>query len=150
MSVLFAAGGLMSCGEEIIRNTEPNLEINIDTTKYVKSFHWDQLKRNYVTGLIRSEMVVSDTILKYIPVKLHAAPAQAPDLKMLKSKHTDAGAPLEYIAIGSSLTAGVRDGGYTNEGMLTAYPALIARQMKLAKFESPLFDEADFNGGGRR
>ena len=52
--------------------------------------------------------------------------------------------------MGSSLTAGVRDGGYTNDGMLTSYPALLARQMKLANFESPLFEESDFNGAGRK
>jgi hypothetical protein len=54
------------------------------------------------------------------------------------------------IAIGGSLTAGVRDGGYFNEGILTSYPNLIARQMKLKKFEQPLFDNDSYNGFGRK
>jgi hypothetical protein len=54
------------------------------------------------------------------------------------------------VAIGGSLTAGVRDGGYFNEGILTSYPNLIARQMKLKKFEQPLFDATDYNGFGRK
>ena len=148
INLLFAAGILMSCREEIIGDTNFSPEINIDTTRYVKNFNSELLKRNYVSGLIHNEIVVSDTLLKYMPVKLHQAPGEAPDLTALKS--TETGNPLEYIAMGSSLTAGVRDGGYTNEGMLTAYPALIARQMRLANFESPLFDEADFNGAGRK
>jgi hypothetical protein len=148
LNLLFAAGTLMSCHSDAL--LEPEIpEISIDTNRYVKNYNAETLKRNYVNGLIRNEIVVSDTILKYVPVKLHQSPEKAPDLSNLKSKNLP-GSPLEYIAIGSSLTAGVRDGGYTNEGMLTSYPALIARQMKLARFESPLFDEPDYNGAGKK
>ena len=41
-------------------------------------------------------------------------------------------------------------GGYFNEGIVTSYPNLIARQMKLQKFEQPLFDATDYNGFGRK
>jgi hypothetical protein len=55
---------------------------------------------------------------------------------------------LNYIAIGSSLTAGYRDRGLTRESQLTAYPNLIAHQMGLVNFKSPLFDVAEANGSG--
>jgi hypothetical protein len=95
---------------------------------------------------------VGDTIIIYKEPKLHIPPAKDPDLSKIKNNlHPDLkGKSLQMIAIGGSLTAGVRDGGYFNEGMLTSYPNLIARQMKLKKFELPLFDKQEYNGTIRR
>ena len=58
------------------------------------------------------------------------------------------GQPLRMIALGGSLTAGVRNGGLYREGQLTAYPNLVARQMGLADFQSPTFGLAEANGTG--
>ncbi len=58
------------------------------------------------------------------------------------------GQPLRLIALGGSLTAGVRNGGLYREGQLTAYPNLVARQMGIAGFESPTFGPQEANGTG--
>ncbi len=95
---------------------------------------------------------MGDTIITYKEPKLHTPPAKDPDLSKLKNNEDPdlKGKPLSMVAIGGSLTAGVRDGGYFNEGILTSYPNLIARQMKLKKFEQPLFEPSDYNGFGRK
>lgn len=58
------------------------------------------------------------------------------------------GQPLRMIALGGSLTAGVRNGGLYREGQLTAYPNLVARQMGVADFHSPSFGPTEANGTG--
>ena len=58
------------------------------------------------------------------------------------------GQPLRMIALGGSLTAGVRNGGLYREGQLTAYPNLVARQMGIADFQSPTFGPLEANGTG--
>ena len=59
-----------------------------------------------------------------------------------------AGQPLRMIALGGSLTAGVRNGGLYREGQLTAYPNLVARQIGLSDFTSPAFGLQEANGTG--
>jgi hypothetical protein len=57
----------------------------------------------------------------------------------------------KYIAIGNSLTAGFSDGGLYLSSQKTAYPNIIAEQMKLVgggDFTSPFFDDAHANGSG--
>ncbi len=63
-----------------------------------------------------------------------------PDLK---------GKPLRMVAIGGTFTAGMRDGGLFNEGMITSYPNIIANQMGI-KYDLPLFEAQDYNGFGRK
>ena len=54
------------------------------------------------------------------------AQAQTPDLGTLaKNKGTS----IKYVAIGSSLSAGVRDGGVYAAAQQTSFPALLAQQM---------------------
>lgn len=57
----------------------------------------------------------------------------------------------KFIAVGNSLTAGFADGGLYLESQQTAFPVLIAEQMKTAgggEFQSPFFDPAQENGSG--
>ena len=72
--------------------------------------------------------------------------AQKVDMSALRTAGSTG--ELNYIAIGSSLTAGYRDRGLTRESQLTAYPNLIAHQMGLVNFKSPLFDVSEANGSG--
>ncbi|ODS82427.1 MAG: hypothetical protein ABS46_08780 [Cytophagaceae bacterium SCN 52-12] len=53
-----------------------------------------------------------------------------------------------YIAIGSSLSAGVQDGGISQSSQLTSFPNLLARQMGAAEFRQPLFEGEYQNGSG--
>jgi hypothetical protein len=132
-----------------VANTDYSI-IDGDIVKTVVFKDHKKLKDKDPNG--KNYIVVGDTILLYKEPKLHTPPTKDPDLSKLKNNDDPdlKGKPLRYVAIGGSLTAGVRDGGYFNEGILTSYPNLIARQMKLKKFEQPLFDATDYNGFGRK
>ncbi len=68
----------------------------------------------------------------------------APDLgSILKT-----GEKLNMVAMGGGMTAGVRNGGLYRAGQMTAYPNLVARQMGMTDFQSPLFAENEANGTG--
>jgi hypothetical protein len=130
-------------------NTDYSI-VDGDTIKTVVFKDYKKLKDKDPNG--KNYITVGDTIVLYKEPKLHTPPAKDPDLSKLKNNDDPdlKGKPLRMVAIGGSLTAGVRDGGYFNEGILTSYPNLIARQMKLKKFEQPLFDATDYNGFGRK
>ena len=59
-----------------------------------------------------------------------------------------AGEKLNMVAMGGGMTAGVRNGGLYRAGQMTAYPNLVARQMGITDFQSPLFAENEANGTG--
>ncbi len=82
--------------------------------------------------------VITDPILPSI--------ATTPDLSHLKKIQSSS--PLNYVAIGGKLSAGYRDGGLYRAGQLTAFPNLIAHQMGLNSFQSPLFETSQGNGTG--
>ncbi len=69
--------------------------------------------------------------------------AQIPDLGKLSTE----GKPIKYVAIGSSLSAGVRDGGVYAEAQQTSFPALLAQQMGIKDFKQPLLEG---NGTGKK
>jgi hypothetical protein len=58
------------------------------------------------------------------------------------------GEQVNMVAIGGGMTAGFRNGGLYRAGQLTAYPNLVARQMGITDFQSPLFGENEANGTG--
>jgi hypothetical protein len=96
--------------------------------------------------------VIGDTIITYKTPKLNKLSSSKPDLNNLKNNDDPdlKGKPLRMVSIGGSLTAGVRDGGYFNEGMITSYANLVARQMQLDKFDQPYFSDKAYNGYGRK
>ena len=100
----------------------------------------DPIAKNYA--------IFGDTVVIYHDPTINKVSGTTPDLKNLKS--TNDSKPLRYVAVGSSLTAGMRDGGYFNEGIMTSYPNLIARQMQLTQFNQPYFDDNSYNGFGRK
>ncbi len=68
----------------------------------------------------------------------------APDMgNILKS-----GEKLNMVALGGGMTAGMRNGGLYRYGQMTAYPNLVARQMGMTDFQTPLFAENEANGTG--
>ena len=75
---------------------------------------------------------------------LMVAQAQTPDLGTLTKNK---GASIKYVAIGSSLSAGVRDGGVYAAAQQTSFPALLAQQMGITNFKQPLLDG---NGTGKK
>ena len=70
--------------------------------------------------------------------------AQTPDLGTLTKNK---GTAIKYVAIGSSLSAGVRDGGVYAAAQQTSFPALLAQQMGISNFKQPLLDG---NGTGKK
>jgi hypothetical protein len=54
---------------------------------------------------------------------------------------------IKYVAIGSSLSAGVRDGGVYAAAQQTSFPALLAQQMGIKDFKQPLLEG---NGTGKK
>lgn len=61
---------------------------------------------------------------------------------------TENGAVPVMVAFGGGLTAGVSNGGLNREAQQFAYPNLVARQMGIADFKTPLFNEDEANGTG--
>lgn len=55
---------------------------------------------------------------------------------------------LRLIAVGGAIASGYRDGGLYREGQLTAYPNLLAKQLGIPDFQSPLFSVNQGNGSG--
>jgi hypothetical protein len=75
---------------------------------------------------------------------LFSAKMASPDMgEIVKS-----GEKVNMIAVGGSMTAGFRNGGLYRAGQMTAYPNLVARQMGISDFQSPLFGENEANGTG--
>ncbi len=58
------------------------------------------------------------------------------------------GEKMNMVAVGGGMTAGFRNGGLYRAGQMTAYPNLVARQMGITDFQSPLFGENEANGTG--
>ncbi|WP_375447752.1 hypothetical protein [uncultured Fibrella sp.] len=97
---------------------------------------------------VPSEGLVVGSVNRPVPVNvtLPDLPAIKPDLTGLEPINRTH--ELNYVAIGGSLSAGLRNGGLYREGQLGAFPNLLARQLGLANFTTPLFDLDQGNGTG--
>ncbi|MBX2952038.1 MAG: hypothetical protein KF870_06005 [Leadbetterella sp.] len=151
LNLLLAVGSLMSCHRDGL--LEPEVPgyfiVDGDTVKIRQDVkNMDALKKS---KYLRGRIIYGDTVVAYIPASLHTPPEKAVNLEQLKSPNNEylKGKPFRYIAYGGSITAGVRDGGYFNEGMETSYPNLIARQLGIKDFVLPKFENNDYNGFGR-
>lgn len=69
--------------------------------------------------------------------------AQNVDLGAIKKNES----PIKYIAVGSSLSSGVRDGGIFQAAQQSAFPNLIAQQIGISNFKLPLLS---VNGTGTK
>jgi hypothetical protein len=56
--------------------------------------------------------------------------------------------PIRYVALGGSLSAGVRDGGINQQSQVTSFPNLLAKQMGIVNFRQPLFEGPYKSGTG--
>lgn len=107
---------------------------------------------SYPKQTLLKEVYSGDTVVLYKPPKLNKLPDLKPNLSNLKN-NDDAdlkNKPLRMVCIGGGVTAGMRDGGYFNEGITTSYANLLARQMQLEQFRQPYFSEKAYNGYGRK
>lgn len=76
------------------------------------------------------------------PEKQKKTVLDGPDLGKLKKDN------LQLMAFGDGIIAGWRDGGLFRKGQETAFPNLVASQMGINHFRSPLFEENDSIGTG--
>ena len=151
LSTALAFIGLWGCNEDNILPIvydEPLFIID-DTTNITTFNNGETLPPDIE---IVKQIIVEQKTFTPKGIKLHGSPKDLKFTEKIKNKKDKdlAGKPVKYLAIGSSLTAGVRDGGYFNEGMLTSYPNLLAIQLGVSDFKLPLFDTKDYNGTGRK
>ncbi|MCE7058706.1 hypothetical protein [Dyadobacter sp. CY343] len=81
---------------------------------------------------------------KLKPEAWFARPIEKADLGSLANP----GKVPHMIAFGGGLTAGVSNGGLNREAQQFAYPNLVARQMGISDFKTPLLPEDEANGTG--
>lgn len=144
---------LLGCTTVAPEPTTPNTDYSIINGSTVKTEIFADYKKLHETEPNAvNYSVVGDTIITYKTPKLNTLSNSKPDLTNLKNNDDPdlKGKPLRMVSIGGSLTAGVRDGGYFNEGMTTSYANLVARQMQLDKFDQPYFSDKSYNGYGRK
>jgi hypothetical protein len=148
-----ATASMLSCNSpDLVPEAPMTLEYSIidgDTVKNRVENNFQQIKEKDKYRKI--QISVGDTIVTYRKPTFNK-PKRKADLSNLKNDKdpTLKGKPLKYMAIGGSYAAGVRDGGYFNEGAETSYPNIIANQMDLQDFKQPYFNASDFNGYGRK
>ena len=118
--------------------------IDGDTVKTNK----DDIYKKHKDKLYQTQqyVVVGDTLSYYKKPKKSTTVRKVDLAKIKDPKDSDKN--FKMAAIGDGLTAGMRDGGYYNEGIETSYPNLIARQMGIS-FNQPIFDNENYNGVGR-
>jgi len=138
-----------SCNNEISEVTPiENKDFSVINGVTIKTEIFSELQQIKAQDPVtKNYAFVGDTVIIYKNPSINTVSGVVPDLKSLKSVNDNK--PLRMIAIGGSLTAGVRDGGYFNEGILTSYPNLVARQMQI-DFKQAYFDDNSFNGFGRK
>jgi len=139
----------VSCNTEITEVTPvENKDFSVINGVTIKTEIFSELQQIKAQDPVtKNYALLGDTVIIYKNPSINTVSGVVPDLKSLKSVNDNK--PLRMIAIGGSLTAGVRDGGYFNEGILTSYPNLVARQMQI-DFKQAYFDDNSFNGFGRK
>ena len=90
----------------------------------------------------KATIFVGDTTIPYKELRLHEAPSNV-NIENLKNAKGE----LRIIAVGGGMCSGARNFGLYRNAQLTAFPNLIARQIKI-EFKQPLFGEKEFNGYG--
>lgn len=148
LNLIFIASSLVGCHSDAL--LEPEIPdyfvINGDTIKIRN----DKSLGNFGRSSLANDQRIfyGDTLVQYVK---HPMPnIKKPDLSTLKN-NLDAelkGKSFRMIVVGDGVAAGVREGGYFNEGMETSFPNLIALQMGI-DFKQPYFDTQDYNGYGR-
>jgi hypothetical protein len=150
-SVLFLAG--CNTPEFTPNTTLASKDFSIINGKTIKTEVFpDYIKLHETEPNLVNYLVVGDTIITYKTPKVNLLSSTKPNLVNLKNNEDPdlKGKPLRMVSIGGSLTAGVRDGGYFNEGIITSYINLVAHQMQLDKFDQPYFSDNAYNGYGRK
>jgi hypothetical protein len=108
----------------------------------------DNIKKSDFYGHPDSQkyFTTGDTIINYKKIAILKSNKITNLINISNSERK--GKKFRLVVFGSSLGAGVRDGGLFNEGMETCYGNLVANQLGI-EFKLPLFNLNDYNGFGR-
>lgn len=153
LATILTAATMLSCEADVM--LLPSID---DATFQIKGA--DSLKTRVdlkadtpqLTGLFANdELTFTTAVVSQYPYKVHPV-NRGVDVRNLRNPRLDnrENDELIYKAIGGSLTAGVRDGGYFNEGIETSFAAILARQLGISNFKQPLFKAENYNGFGRK
>jgi|GEM_PF-1365753 len=142
LNLLLVVSSLISCHTDVL--LEPKspeyLVIDGDTIKQRNDNKFSLQNPDFFIAGDTSVIVVARTLRK--------EPLNTKDIEILKKGIEDPeNRPLRMIAIGGGPVAGIRNGGYNNENLLTSFPSLVANQMGI-EFYPPYFDPEDANGFG--
>jgi hypothetical protein len=140
---------MLSCNPKEI--LEPELDTNLyqiingDTSK-VRA---DQSLGNFGINTNPQDLRIfyGDTTVHFKKYPVSGNSTKKPNISKIKNISAS-NQPFRMIAVGGAVAAGVRDGGYFNEGLETSFPNLIANQMGV-DFKQPYFSAEDYNGYGR-
>ena len=148
LSTALAFIGLWGCNEDVLPDP-PNFDYSIIDGDTIKTWELPQAAIDALSKKLPGNNVVTKgTIITASSPVIPKNLGQANGLEKLKNPNLGS-KPLRYIAIGSSLTAGFRDGGYFNDGIATSFPAILAEALKVPNFRQPKFANNEYNGFGR-
>ena len=143
LNLLLAVGSLMSCHRDGLLEPEvPISGVSQDTLVPYGGIYNAPNGKNF--------FIVGDTTRFYKDWKIERLAVDPNTIQILKSGIEDSdlkGKPFRMIVTGGGISAGVRNGGYNNENMMTSFPNLIANQMGV-EFNQPYFDSDSYNGYG--
>ncbi len=121
--------------------------IGPDSTKPAGKLFASVEKPVFLKRLVEPEFVVGTSTVAFKASPLEnwlATDSKFTGLSQLKAP----GTATTLLVFGDGLAAGWKDGGLYRQGQQFAFPNLVARQIGLKDFDSPLFDLAHSNGTG--
>ncbi len=149
LSTALAFIGLWGCNDPDLMPVSYSLEYSIIDGDTIKTRELPQAAIDALSKTLPNNNVITKgVIITSSDPKIPTNKGKAKGLDKLKNPNLGS-RPLRYIAIGSSLTAGFRDGGYFNDGIATSFPAILAEALKIPNFKQPKFANSEYNGFGR-
>ncbi len=128
-TILWVGSLVSACNDKGLLQPEldPNSYqiINGDTVKVRSDQTLGDFGKNTFSHDLR--IFYGDTIVLYKKYTVSGNSTKKPDLSKIKNI-SEPNKPFRMIAVGGAVAAGVRDGGYFNEGLETSFPNLIANQ----------------------
>jgi hypothetical protein len=140
---------IISCAQEARNSFPPSEPVDQQDDPPIPSVTPDRPERILPSQLpiIADPMFITGTTehqSKFDAGKWFDRPIDKPDLGAIAKNGTTPA----MIAFGGGLTGGVSNGGLNREAQQFAYPNLVARQMGISDFKTPLLDEKEANGTG--
>ncbi len=149
LSLVVIAASSFSCNDEGLLSPVENTDYSIIDGDTIRVRQDANLAvGDYSDRPTKFGLILGDTTVLF-KGRVFPNLSNPPDISRLSERALSVEKPFRMIALGGSLTAGVRSFGYFNEGIDGNYASLVAKQMGV-RFNNPLFPSNDFNGIGRK